>query len=378
MPHFPVKVASDPYNLPKTMPGTGPLKNADGAQALRPPAKAPELGAKPPTHEDAPPALTGESGHTAKVELRGNSEALFDPASLPEGLFSKRTRERLGDQPVSVSMVRKLLVNNTLTNTSKAPTLLGTTPNTGARVTLDRKGDAGDFLCSHIMRLNTELRTANPKLVSGFIHIPEHPNLAQTSEVVGMGVKGVADKFKDKSEVTVLLTGFTHFGSVTDNASGRFLFGDGTSDSLDSFGLREPKTDTADAMMEQQFGKPKSVAPMVRDGQTVGRSYTYDAGDGKTRTINLAFARLPVDDNLDATATGPNNPAGDGAGDILRDANSRLKPDAIISLGVGVYGQHEQDRYEVEVNAPGMSGGNYTGKPIPNPSLGAVYKDAFK
>lgn len=355
MPHIPVKVPGLPESIVNAQI-KNKLQASNGGSAVKP--ETPGLGSESPQPEPS-------------VELRQRPDTPFDPAA-GAGLFSRKIRERLNDSGLSLAQMRKLVVDDTVTNTSRGPEALGSTPLTGARVTLDSQGDAGDFVCSHVMRIDTELRTKHPELVSGFIHIPEHPNLDQTAEVVGLGIKGVSEKFANQAEVTVLLTGFTHFDTVTDNASGKFLFGDGKADSLDSFGLRAPESATMDAMMEQQFGKAAKIEPMIVKGETVGRSYTYVGADGKSRTIHLAGARLPVDNKLDAKSSGPNNPAGDGAGRIVREAYSAVRPDAIISLGVGVYDQ--TDRYEVEVNASGLKGGHYHGKPRANPSLGDLYR----
>ncbi|MEZ0371771.1 MAG: hypothetical protein ACAI44_21945 [Candidatus Sericytochromatia bacterium] len=360
--------------VPARPVGTGPLPDPVVPVRPRPqtgPLTAERGPGQPPPLSKDPPAAKSE------VELRNTTEAAFDPSDLPKSMreFTPAVLAKLKTS-LPKELHGKLLVKDTLTNTSDEPELLGRTPNTGARVTIDPQGDAGGFLCSHVLRLNTEFRAQNPNLVSGFIHIPQHPQSNdQLSEVVGMGIRGIADQHRP--EVTIMLTGFTHFEKITNNASGDFLFGDGTNDTADSFGFRPPHTDNINGMMRTQFGEPSQPpTDMVRNGQTVGRTYTYHQPDGTTRTINLAFVRLPVDEHFD-NSSGPNNLPGDGTGDTLRSAYQTVRPDAILSLGVGVYGSNEQDRYEIEVNAPGYHEAHYSGDPQPNNSLGDIYRAAF-
>lgn len=255
---------------------------------------------------------------------------------------------------------------------------LGETPDTGARIGVNTEGSAGTFLCSHVTRLNAEFRTQDPALVSGFIHIPENPTTEQLSEVVGMGIRGVVEE-RNTPETTVMLTGFTQFANITDNATSRFLFGDGTRTDADSFGFRpetqvadQPARQNLDAMMERQFGPPASVTPFERNNQPVGLSYTYT---NPPRTINLALARLPVDEHVDDESTGENNLAGDGTGNTLRHAYETVRPDAIISLGVD--GGLPDDRYALEVNGSAFTG--FRGKGTPpdsahNDSLANVFR----
>ncbi|MGV3523894.1 MAG: hypothetical protein ACO1RX_06685 [Candidatus Sericytochromatia bacterium] len=289
-------------------------------------------------------------------------EADFDANSLPEGFPTPP-----GGFPVGAGASQSEELED-----------LGATPDTGARIGVNTEGSAGTFLCSHVTRINAEFRTQDPALVSGFIHIPENPTTEQLSEVVGMGIRGVVEE-QNAPETTVMLTGFTQFANITDNATSRFLFGDGTRTDADSFGFRpetqaagQPARQNLDAMMERQFGLPASVTPFERDNQPVGLSYTYT---NPPRTVNLALTRLPVDEYVNDESTGENNLAGDGTGNTLRQAYASVRPDAIISLGVD--GGLPDDQYALEVNGSAFTG--FRGKGVPpdsahNDSLANVFR----
>ena len=181
----------------------------------------------------------------------------------------------------------------------------------------------------------------------------ENANKDQYFDVLGTGIKGASDKFKNKDNITIMVTGFTPFQTVTDNPTSRFLLGDGTSTDPSSLGFKPPAASDMDNMMRQQFGNfVKEPAPYYAsvNGQQVeaGRTYTVtDPSTNKPKVINLATVRLPVD--VDFTD-------GDDTGDTLRNSINTANPDAILSFGAGTPGN---SNYYVETRSYGVTGAGH-------------------
>ena len=284
--------------------------------------------------------------------------------------FSSALGDAAKDGIITSQEAKALITNEKLAGLAEAEQIGQT--KSGAKLYVNTKGNAGSFLCSHVMRLTTEMKKERPDLISGFIHIPRDPkDDNQTAEVIGIGIKGCFDKLEDKKEVNIMLTGFTQFGKIVpDNSTARFLFGDGVSIEMSSFGFIKPKLENIDQIMRSQFSDIGESLPYSADGAEVGRTYT--AG---SRKINLILVRLPVDADFTNTEDADNNPAGDGTGNLLKASVEKTAPNAIISLGVGLYGKDETDCYKIEVNAPGMSQAVYN-DPIPteNTDLEEIYR----
>lgn len=237
--------------------------------------------------------------------------------------------------------------------------LLGKTP-TGASVYSHNDAKQGntsittDYLCGHVFRSTSEAKgTAGSNLkYSGFIHMSENANKEQYFDVLGTGIKGTSDKFKNKDNITIMVTGFTPFQDVTDNPTSRFLLGDGTSTDPSSLGFKPPAASDMDNMMRQQFGnfvrEPAPYYASVNDQQVeAGRTYTItDPNTNKPKVINLATVRLPVDIEFRD---------GDDTGDTLRNSISSSNPDAILSFGAGTPGD---SNYYVETRSYGVTGAN--------------------
>lgn len=257
------------------------------------------------------------------------------------------------------------------------------TPQTQARVRVDSTTGPEGFVCDHVFHTLNDM-AADGEMQVGFIHTPQFPQEAQFSEVLGIGVKNMAEaawaQEGSNGEATLMLTGFTQFGSVGDNVTGKFLTGDGTSTAIDSFGIHGAHNENVQNMMSNLgYGEPLAVEPFVQNGETVGMSYRFEQG-----TINLALVRLPVDYELSNTTDQDNNPQGDGAGDILRSAAAGIQPDGIISTGVGIYRSEnpQQDIYEIETFSNGletsMSGPDYDRTTRNNPLLGDMFTRTLK
>lgn len=271
------------------------------------------------------------------------------------------------------------ILNNVPENYRKAVTPVGQTAKTKANVFIhdDTKNKNGekwtDYLCGHVFRTTSEsMGTSNVKY-SGFIHMGEgyigiegstddpvkdKKHKEQYLEVLGTGIKGFADKLKDKSNITIMVTGFTQFSYIKDNPTSRFLFGDGKSTEPSSFGFKRPTNDI-DKMMENTFGKfkeaPKPFYIKQGDKQIeAGRTYTFtDPISKETKTINLSTVRLPVDTDFTNNDNQNNNLIGDGTGNTLKTAIAQAKPDAIISFGAGTPGNNN---FFIETNSYGAKG----------------------
>lgn len=249
----------------------------------------------------------------------------------------------------------------------------------------DGTGKATNYLCGHVFRVGTEMKTEGLQY-TGFIHIAKEPKENQYFDVLGTGIKGFADKIKDTNSLDIMITGFTQFPGVEDNPTGRFLFGDGVSTNLDSFGLKKPDTESIDKMMKDKFGSPSQpIQPYYHTDNSgnkieAGRTYIYkDKETGKPRIINLTFVRLPVDKDFTNTVPSDNNPVGDGTGDILKRAIKDIKPDALISFGAG---KNKTSEYNIETITYGMEprGAVYENhdKFITNEDLVKIYREQLQ
>lgn len=249
----------------------------------------------------------------------------------------------------------------------------------------DGPGKATDYLCGHVFRVGTEMKTEGLQY-TGFIHIAKSPKENQYFDVLGTGIKGFVDKMPDKNPIDIMVTGFTQFPGVKDNPTGRLLFGDGISINLESFGLKKPNTESIDKMMKDKFGSPSQpIQPYYHTDNSgnkieAGRTYTYnDKETVKKRTINLSFVRLPVDQDFANTVAADNNPIGDGTGNILKKAIKDIKPDALISFGAG---KNKTSEYNIETITYGMQpkGAVYENqdKFITNEDLVKIYREQLK
>jgi len=203
------------------------------------------------------------------------------------------------------------------------------------------------YLCGHVFRIGTELKNQkNTSLhYSGFIHMAKNPEEFQYFDVLGTAIKGIAKENTALNPLTILITGFTKFDGVPDNASSRFLFNDGNSE---NYGLMAADFNKINSMMLNKFGEPEGVSEFFLTEQSatknkIGYSYRYR----DFALINLIFLRLPVDDWIKSTKISQRkladgslvtNYPGDHTGDLLKKSIAQVKPQALISFGVGTNG----------------------------------------
>jgi len=234
----------------------------------------------------------------------------------------------------------------------------------GAIITLDTVG-LGKYVCDHTARVINAFKQSNifPDLeITGFIHVPEKPLKKDFSEVLGIGIKGIFKSLSTKRKtIRIMLTGFTKFGKIKDNATGNFLFGDGKSITPESFGFIEPLPkviNRIDKMIINQFGKNITASALIKNKVNLGRVYNLE-NDFK---LELILLRLPVHSDL------LNKPQGDYSkfyknskykilnGDIVQHilnyALRLTKPNAIISLGVD--SSMPSNYFDIETNIFGL------------------------
>lgn len=238
-------------------------------------------------------------------------------------------------------------------NNNPAKIELGFT-NTGAKIIshndLFETKKYTKYLCGHVFRIGTELKNQKNSSLhySGFIHMAKNPEEFQYFDVLGTAIRGIAGKHNAPKPLTIIITGFTKFDGVPDNASSRFLFNDGASE---NYGLMAADFNKIDSMMLNKFGEPEEVSEFFLTEQNatknkIGYSYRYR----DFALINLVFLRLPVDDWLESTETSQKklsdgsfvtNYPGDHTGDLLKKSIAQLKPQALISFGVGTNGVND-------------------------------------
>lgn len=269
------------------------------------------------------------------------------------------------------------------------------TTKTKAKININRDYDciSTSYLCGHVFRIGTELKSDYLKY-TGFIHISRDALEEQYFDVLSLVIKGYINNLKDKSDITILITGFTKFNGTPDNPTSRFLFNDGKSE---SYGLKKADINKINNMMSSILNI-ENFTSFFYEGKEVGFTYIYENKDfntscggnapqeeslgiyapvpkenqehgselfyNKNKKINLAFLRLPVDDNLlsikaeqkiinqgtpdEAIIT---NEAGDSTGNMLKDTINKIKPNALISFGAGTY---PIDTYNIETISYGM------------------------
>ena len=256
---------------------------------------------------------------------------------------------------------------------------------TGAEVVVDKQ-NLGRFVCDHNAHINNALLTSGATNLTsaGFIHIPENPVREQFYDVLGTGIKGNVESLQNtvpaNQPIKIMLTSFTQFGSVQDNATSRYLIGNGTGN---NFGIRRPSAEVQrnlNAMMQDKLGA-RFVG--IQDNRIV---YQVPGQNGNpARRVELSLVRLPVDNNTTPTNT-PDNPRGDGTQRMLTDSFRAVNPNAIISLGVGQY--ENPDRYIIETQSEGLGSmtpgstpptypGNPTGR-LENSGLADIYRNQMK
>lgn len=263
--------------------------------------------------------------------------------------------------------------------TMDLPTTLISVTNTGAKITLDLRklneaGGIGKFICDHTARIINSFKQAFliPSLeLTGFIHVPEFPDFSQFSGVLGLGIAGICKQYCRENSIRVMLTGFTRFKRVKDNPTARFLFGDGISNEISSYGFFEPSGEAIgrlDKMIKNQFGEPTSAETLVENNLKIGRTYTLPGN----KNLDLVLVRLPVDTNIKRQRTSPagchnvtgsktypeflnalkDNLFGDRIQHILYYTACLTKPQAIISLGA--HALLPSDFYEIETEVYGL------------------------
>lgn len=266
-----------------------------------------------------------------------------------------------------LSLTSDYKISGVATNSLSNKEFIGETPLTKAKIFINPKGNAGKFLCSHVMRICTELKISHPDLLTGFIHIPQYSDFRQLAEVLSITVEQfIAKKIKTfqrtNEQINIMFTGFTRFGKVDDNSSARFLFSDGVSDNIESFGFKNPDKENLSNIFNLLSLKTEDYS---FDDKTIKFNY-------QNKKINLFFVRLPVDDKFNNSDSNYQ----DTAGNILKNCLEEVNPDIIISLGVGIY--DKTDEYNIEINAKGMTYGKYQTKEfIPNYDLCLIFKDYF-
>ncbi|MFN4149883.1 MAG: hypothetical protein ACK4IX_02985 [Candidatus Sericytochromatia bacterium] len=218
------------------------------------------------------------------------------------------------------------------------------------------------FLCGHVSRIINELKIKDSNLkISGFIHIPQYPSEESFYEVLGLGIMGILEKLKNKNNITIMITGFTKFKKVTDNYTSKYLFGDGVSENIESFGIKIPNKDIINKInhLISKISKEKLIVSIESNYLKISIKEYY---------LNLFFVRLPVDENMDKDTTGT----------ILKESYKIINPNAILSFGVGIYPDinPEQNTYHIETISYGMKNAFYntSDKFIKNEDLIEIYK----
>lgn len=240
----------------------------------------------------------------------------------------------------------------------------------GAVITVDEfdiknGGGLGKYVCDHTARIINAFRQSKifPNLkIIGFIHVPSKPLKKHFSEVLGIGIFKIFKKLsKKRKSVRIMLTGFTKFGTIQDNATGNFLFGDGKSIVSKSFGFIKPSKEAInrlDKMIINQFGKDILCLPLTKDKINIGRTYHLE----NNFKIELILVRLPVHSNILIKPEGDYSKfyqhskykilEGDIVQHILNYAILFTEPDAIISLGVDA--SMPSNYFEIETNIFGL------------------------
>lgn len=256
---------------------------------------------------------------------------------------------------------------------------------TGAEVVVDKQ-NLGGFVCDHNAHINNALLASGARNLTsaGFIHIPENPVPEQFYDVLGTGIKGNVESLQNtvpaNQPIRIMLTSFTQFDYVQDNATSRYLIGNGTGN---NFGIRRPSAEVQrnlNAMMQDKLGA-RFVG--VQDNRIV---YQIPGQNGNpARRVELSLVRLPVDNDTTST-NAPGNPRGDGTQRLLTDTFRAVNPNAIISLGVGQY--ENPDRYIIETQSegltdmtPGSTPPTYPGNPpgkLENSGLADIYRTQMK
>jgi hypothetical protein len=223
-------------------------------------------------------------------------------------------------------------------------------------------GKSTVFLCGHVSRIISELKIKDSSLrISGFIHIPQFSSEESFYEVLGLGLSGILEKLKNKNNITIMITGFTKFKKVTNNYTGKYLFGDGISDNLESFGIKIPNHFIVDKITNllSQILKEKILVFVKKNHLNISI---------KEKDLNIFFVRLPVDEDMDKDSTGK----------ILKESYKLINPNAILSFGIGIYPDinPEQNTYHIETISYGMKNAFYytSDNFIKNEDLIEIYK----
>lgn len=218
-------------------------------------------------------------------------------------------------------------------------------------------GKSTTFLCGHVLRIISELKNSNRFLkISGFIHIPQFANEQDFFSILFQGIKGIKKSLINKNEITIMITGFTNFKKVTDNYTSKYLFGDGTIDNSNFLGIQSPSNILKDLL--------------IKEFESISINEKINVNT-KKQVINIFFVRLPVDDNLES----------DNTGKILKEIFDKIKPNAILSFGIGIYPKDnpEQNIYHIETRSYGMKNYIYETNEsfIDNKDLLTIYKTAL-
>lgn len=223
-------------------------------------------------------------------------------------------------------------------------------------------GKSTVFLCGHVSRIISELKIKDSNLnFSGFIHIPQFPSQESFYEVLSLGIIGILEKLKHKNNITIMITGFTKFKKVTDNYTGKYLFGDGISENLESFGIKIPNKNIINSITDliSKISREKIILSIEKNHLKISIN---------KHCVNLFFVRLPVDENIDKDSTG----------NILKESYKIINPNAILSFGIGIYPDTnpEQNTYHIETISYGMKNSFYdtSNNYIKNEDLIEIYK----
>ncbi|MFN8577855.1 MAG: hypothetical protein U0354_13470 [Candidatus Sericytochromatia bacterium] len=239
---------------------------------------------------------------------------------------------------------------------------IGETEITKAKLFSNPNGNAGKFLCSHVMRLISELKLKDSNLISGFIHIPQYPNFEQLAEVINI-ILSEFIKSSQNQVSSILITSFTKFASVYNNSTSDFLFDDGISNNIESFGIKNFSKNNINRIIRFLKNEYLDISIKYID-------YKLDL-IVNNKKFDLYFLRLPVDNRFIY-----DNSIEDITKSFLIDSFNQIKPSLIISLGVGVY--DKTDEYNIEINAEGMNNIKYLNeKFIPNYDFSLIYENYF-
>lgn len=236
----------------------------------------------------------------------------------------------------SASMIREDTALQSARVPAELPQLIG---RLSRGVDVVQGTDPGDFYCEHAFFTSTRearshgssiLQNRLGEVLTGFLHSPaddftydaekapvQAERHADRREVVGAAIRGLFEEARpqlpDGSSFRLLLTGYGQWGPVVNNPTGDFV----------------AHTENVDAAMAHAFGDALvdvtgKTMERSADGERSLLAYrVVDANTGRTATILVDAARLPVSDD-----------AINGGERSLQSLIRQGRPHAVMSMGV--------------------------------------------